>query len=75
MAKLTKVQPQPLADYQAYMSLYTARVMPAARARYDEYLNGVPEGETPKGPWQFAQEELKRMLHEEPEEVKSEVDD
>ena len=73
--KLTKVQPQPLADYQAYMALYTARVMPAVRAKYEAYLSGVPEDGTPKGPWAFAQEELKRMLREEPEEVQSEVED
>ncbi len=71
---LSRKKPQPLIAYQAYMHLFSDRVMPALRERYKAYVDALPEGEKAREWWGFACSEAARMLQDEPDDVKSEVE-
>ena len=57
------------------MALYTTRVMPPMRGKYQAYMDGLSEGKEAQGFWKFTMEELKWMLDDEEEEVKAEVEE
>lgn len=64
-----------LLPYQAYMRLYTEKVMPEIPVLYEAYRAAEKgEGRKPKGQWAFTIEEMQRQLNRETDEVKQEVD-
>ncbi len=71
---LTRRRAQPLAPYQAYMHLYSDRVMALIKLNYAAYKHGLAEGVTPREWWGFATSEAKRLLEEEPNDVKAAVE-
>ncbi len=65
---------QPLTPYQAYMHLYSGRVMSLIKLNYAAYKDGLPEGTTPREWWGFAITEAKRLLEEEPDDIKAGIE-
>ncbi len=71
---LTRRRTQPLHPYQAYMHLYSDRVMPLIKLNYAAYKHDLPEGQEPREWWGYATAEAKRLLESKTEEVKAAVD-
>ncbi|OJT12277.1 hypothetical protein TRAPUB_11176 [Trametes pubescens] len=71
---LAPKRPRPQQPYQAYMHLYKEKIMPQISDRYVEYKAELPEGEEPKKWWPFCMEQVKKLLEDESDEVKAEVE-
>ncbi|OJT15786.1 hypothetical protein TRAPUB_4058, partial [Trametes pubescens] len=63
-----------LQPYQAYMHLYKEKIMPEISDRYAEYKAELPEGEEPTKWWPFCMEQVKKLLENETDAVKAEVE-
>ncbi|KAL1942370.1 hypothetical protein VTO73DRAFT_6434 [Trametes versicolor] len=71
---LAPKQPHPQQPYQAYMNLYKEKIMPQISDCHVEYKAALPEGEEPKKWWSFCMEQAKKLLEDESDEVKAEVE-
>lgn len=71
---LTRRRPQPLAPYQAYMHVYSDRVMPLIKDNYRKYKAELPVDEQPREWWGWATAEAKRLLDTEPDDAKAAVE-
>ncbi len=74
LLSLTRKKVQMLVAYQAYMHLFRPRVMSAIKSNYMAYRDNLPDGEEARGWWSFTIEEAGRLLEQEPDEVKAEVE-
>ncbi|PIL23669.1 hypothetical protein GSI_13418 [Ganoderma sinense ZZ0214-1] len=61
--------------YQAYMHLFPRRVMPQLKAAYQKYLENVKEGEKVRHFWSLVTEEGPRLLQDELDDVKEQVEE
>ncbi len=75
LLSLTAKKSRPPQPYQAYLTLYTTKVMPRLHQLYEEHKASVAEGEEAKKWWPFVITEAKRLLSQETDEVKQEVAD
>ncbi len=56
------------------MHVYSDRVMPLIKLNYAAYKHDLPDGQEPKEWWGFATAEAKRLLDDEPDDVKAAVE-
>ena len=67
---LSKIQP-----YQAYINMDRERVLGIIRHRYKAYRESLPEGVEPRKWLGFMSEHAKKMLEEEPQDVRDAVEE
>ncbi|KAI0730666.1 hypothetical protein C8Q76DRAFT_690716 [Earliella scabrosa] len=63
-----------LQAYQAYITLYQDRVLPIIKERFQEYKNDLPADAKPRSWLSFMSETAKKMLEEEPLDVRNAVE-